>query len=345
MPDFLSFDGACRDNFGKLVDKFQQKQRLAIISTCLRQTFSCSTLEDSSAFFKMLDQLRATRKVWPNRTNGAKPRMLAQGPGKQNSRPTAEEAARRLIILRYLVVRALSAPPREMVDGWFEHWSADDVQDFTQYAEKENEKFWRALHDMGLWDFVSPDEQHFGSKTIVTVEPQEQFDASWRIESAQILLWALGLIQELPPYDEMADHDLLEIIPSENVGGFIHSARLRSRAEIDRARDIAELWHWRSRTRQLIEDGEILPDDEKLKALGFHSYDDIVRFAARKAAEEGTISACIEEDFPALGKAYRHLNQSEWMKVGCINIERHLTLNWLCGYAPGNRWDETPTDT
>jgi len=26
-------------------------------------------------------------------------------------------------------------------------------------------------------------------------------------------------------------------------------------------------------------------------------------------------------------------------------MERHKALNWLCGFAPGNRWDETPTDT
>lgn len=28
-----------------------------------------------------------------------------------------------------------------------------------------------------------------------------------------------------------------------------------------------------------------------------------------------------------------------------IIMERHFALNWLCGMAPGNRWDETPTDT
>jgi len=45
------------------------------------------------------------------------------------------------------------------------------------------------------------------------------------------------------------------------------------------------------------------------------------------------------------GKAYRDLSAHEWHEVGSIAVQRHFTLNWLCGYAPENRWDETPTDT
>jgi hypothetical protein len=31
--------------------------------------------------------------------------------------------------------------------------------------------------------------------------------------------------------------------------------------------------------------------------------------------------------------------------VKSVAVERHFTLNWLCGYAPGNEWDDTPTGT
>jgi hypothetical protein len=31
--------------------------------------------------------------------------------------------------------------------------------------------------------------------------------------------------------------------------------------------------------------------------------------------------------------------------VGSITEERHFALNWLCGYAPDNDWDATPTPT
>ena len=49
--------------------------------------------------------------------------------------------------------------------------------------------------------------------------------------------------------------------------------------------------------------------------------------------------------FLAFGKAYRDLGPEEYAIATSIARERHFALNWLCGHAPGNRWDETPTDT
>jgi hypothetical protein len=114
---------------------------------------------------------------------------------------------------------------------------------------------------------------------------------------------------------------------------------------LDHARDTAELWHWRSRTRELIERGDAFPADQRMKTRGFHSYDDIVRFTARRAADDGTIPPCIGEDFPAIGKAYREMTGQEWAEVRSVTVERHFSLNWLCGYASDNKWDQTPTDT
>jgi hypothetical protein len=55
--------------------------------------------------------------------------------------------------------------------------------------------------------------------------------------------------------------------------------------------------------------------------------------------------AWIEEDFPAKGKAYRELSAEEWSEVRSVTFERHIALNWLCGYSLGNEWDHTPTET
>jgi len=266
-------------------------------------------------------------------------------PGEPNSRPTATDAARRLVILKYVVGRALAAPPREIVKEWFDKWSSDARDEFTHFAEKQNKGFWQEFHDADWWQYFSLWEQQYASRTIVTMTHEEQVEASWRVEAVQVLMWALGLLSELPPYDEMADHDLLKSIPQENLLDLVASAKLRPKVEIERARDIAEFWHWRAVTQYLIESGEELEPDEKLKALGFHSYDEIVRFSASKGAEEGTIPPCIGDDFPARGKAYRDLTPEECSEVRSIAVQRHFTLNWLYGYAPGNRWDEIPTDT
>ena len=108
---------------------------------------------------------------------------------------------------------------------------------------------------------------------------------------------------------------------------------------------MAEHWHWRSRTRQLTESGfEIDPDMEEFRKSGFKCLDDIVRFSANQADAEG-LHPTVDQDFAVNGKAYRDLQPEEWWEVRSITMERHFALNWLCGYAPGNRWDETPTET
>ncbi len=166
----------------------------------------------------------------------------------------------------------------------------------------------------------------------------------WRIEALQVLAWAVGLVAGLPPYDTPANHDLLEVIPSEALEGFVKSVRLLPSVEIDRARDLAELWHWRSRTRQLIEEGRALDPDPKMRAAGFETFDDVVRFTARLCKEEGRIET-IDEDFAVHKKAYRDLSSEEWTDIRSITVERHLAFNWLCGCAPDNQWDDTPLDT
>lgn len=264
---------------------------------------------------------------------------------KRDSRPTSEDAARRLVVLKHVVASAQVAPPRDMLQQMTSRWGADERAKFQEQARLQRDQSWRALRDAGLWRHLSPSEQEHAQSTIATMTEQQQAGASWRMEAAQTLMWDLCLVPELPSYDTLASHDLIKQIPSGDMIDFIKSSRLRDQSEIDRARDIAESWHWRSRTRELIERGDAFPDDVKMKAAGFNSYHDFIRLSARSGAEDGTIPPCIEEDFPAKGKAYRNLTEGEWSEVRSITAERHYTLNWLCGYAPKNEWDETPTGT
>jgi hypothetical protein len=283
---------------------------------------------------------------------------------KSPSRPTSQDAARRLLILRYVVLFAVAAPPRKLLEQMTSAWDADTTAEVLRKAEVLRDQPRQQLRDAGLWQHLSPREETLAKSTIVTMTEKQQVDASWRVEAAQTLMWALGLLPTLPLYDIKASHDVLNQIPTNDPAAFVNSAKLRDQAEIDRARDTAEFWHWRSRTRELIERGEPFPTKarrgffERLRArllgalrrsrqdgTGFRSFDDIVRFSARAAAQKGSIPPTINDDFPAKNKAYRDLTSEEWSEVTSITMERHFTLNWLCGYAPDNRWDETPTDT
>jgi hypothetical protein len=160
------------------------------------------------------------------------------------------------------------------------------------------------------------------------------------MESVLILMWALGIISETPAFDVQASIDLLKKIPSENLSSFFANAKLIEEKTIEQKRSLGELWHWRSRTRQLIEEKKPFPTN----IPQFKSYDEIVRVSAKAANEKDGLKI-IDEDFAVKGKAYRDLTDAEWSEVSSIAVERHFALNWLCGYAPENRWDETPTDT
>ncbi len=161
-------------------------------------------------------------------------------------------------------------------------------------------------------------------------------DQSWRRESLVVFLWALTQVGELPRYDTQArspegfkGDDLIDLF-------LTGVPRLRPEAEIEAARDAAELWHWRSRKRQVEgSTGPYTPDGKSLE--------DVVAGAAQTSFRNGWSDAPIDGDFPALGKAYRDLDEQEFQSVTSIAMERHRALNWLCGFSQD--WDQVPTDT
>jgi hypothetical protein len=197
----------------------------------------------------------------------------------------------------------------------------------------------------GLLDKLSPTEKDFAATTIVTMTAEQQIRASWRMEAALVILWSLNLVDSLPPFGTQASHKLLKHFPGSSLSDFLDAATLRSSDVIEKLRGVAELWNWRSRTRRLEEQGGKFPVDETRRQLGLQSFDDIVRFTAKKAHRDGILDQIADDDLVALGKPYRSLTQNEWSLVSSIAMERHFALNWLCGYAPGNCWDETPLDT
>lgn len=261
-------------------------------------------------------------------------------------RPEAGMVARRLLILKRLIVHAIAAPPREMMVEMIDRWSQTEQEKFREEEKKRSEEMLDNLKSCGLWDELSPSEKQFASRTMADMTHREQVDFSWRMEAAVVLMWGLGFLQDLPPIHEIADHELLKQFPKTGVGEFTRDAQLRDQQVIDEARDTIELWNWRSRTRWLIEDGQSPELEEGPAAeLGFRTFDDIARHTAKLAHKDGRIGEILDEDFVAFGKPYRDLDADEWATIRSITQERHFALNWVCGYAPGNEWDETTTDT
>ena len=195
-----------------------------------------------------------------------------------------------------------------------------------------------AFEGTGWTNEMSDDEKAFIEGTPLRWDPQSVIDASWRVESVACLLWALRLVEDLPPFDAPAGQEILRHVPTKDAADFVMRAELLPPERIGRKREEAELWHWRSRTRQLEEMG-LEPD-----VPGFDTFDAVVRFVAADLERKGILPETIDGDFAARGKAFRDLAASEWAEARSIILERHRGLNWLCGHAPENRWDQTPTD-
>src|SRR5574341_1352691 len=147
------------------------------------------------------------------------------------------------------------------------------------------------------------------------------------------LLWAIQKFEALPPYDTLFDlREALDPIPFyEPTDTFADGAVLRPESDIRRARNAAQLWHWRSRLRYA----------DPAPGAGM-TVPEIIAEAAARAHHQGEIDAPIAGDFPAFDKAFAALDEDEYGRVAATAVERHLALNWVCGYAED--WDRTPVE-
>lgn len=260
------------------------------------------------------------------------------------SRPTPTEVVDRLVALKSCVVYALGAPPRDVVAAMRARAKADERKQMDDKADEARDAFWTPIYDTPVFEALTPRERELSEATLVTLTEEQQIEASWAVEGMVVLAWALGILDELPPWDLQTEPSFLDEVPNPVALARVREAvTLRPSEDLEREAAAAQLWHWRSRTRELIEGGFQLPDE--LKKPELQSLDDVVRLTAAHALADGTIDRVIEGDFPARDKAYRDLEDDEWHEVRSIAFERHRAFNWLLGLAQDNAWDETPTET
>ena len=188
----------------------------------------------------------------------------------------------------------------------------------------------------GLDALATPTERHLLQTRIGRLTPDEAETITWQTEGLAVLCWALGLIADVPPYDQPIDPTaVLRLIPTpwESTATFRRSTPLRPEADIAAERERAELWFWRAETADLL-----------IAATGREATDisRVIRDVARDAAAAGHFPAPIGHDFPARGLPYRDLDEATHAVIATIAAERHRALGWLCGF--GSDWDHVPTE-
>ena len=186
---------------------------------------------------------------------------------------------------------------------------------------------------------LSPQERRWMKIPIGRWSERDILDAWWRREGLLVLLWSMQVIDSLPDADTQLNLDdlLRSACLLKDTREFRRTTKLRNSDEINKARDIAELWLWRARTTQL-------QDSDKSSSEPGMSKNElqlIVRLAAEAGERDGMFK-CTRGDFPCFGKSFSELSADEWSLIHSISIERRYALNWLCH---GAEWDDVKTDT
>src|SRR6185369_8928513 len=89
--------------------------------------------------------------------------------GHGMARPTSVDVVRRLVILKAVVATAISAPPRDLLEKLQSQWSDDERDAFREKGEAQQRRFCERLHELGLWQYMSPSEQQLAAMTVVTM--------------------------------------------------------------------------------------------------------------------------------------------------------------------------------
>jgi uncharacterized protein DUF4272 len=118
-------------------------------------------------------------------------------------------------------------------------------------APKEATVAW--LRDEKLWDELSPEELKFVSASVPT--ERQSVNASWRSEALLILLWSLGVVEDLPDLAEQCDTgEFQEVLPpfaNVSVNEFVSAAERRSNEELLEMADTLLNSHWKARDAQI----------------------------------------------------------------------------------------------
>lgn len=245
--------------------------------------------------------------------------------------PTAKQITARLILLFEI----------------YKHCSIYLDSPAQEEAEAMHRELLANLHDHGLWEYATSEEIKLLESNPLTINSQSGQDAFFSMNAQAVFAWCLGMIDGLPPYDTaISDQDapysdeFFDHVPFPKHFELVASNfKLRSSGQIERARTEAELWHWRSRTLEFQRSEPVAKSSTRSKV-----FQERVREAAKSCASDG-LFVPIDGDFPAFGKPYFLLDDAEWRKIRIITEQRHKALNWVCGLAPDNNYDETPTDT
>lgn len=229
------------------------------------------------------------------------------------------EAAGRLVLLISLARR-----------GFLEQ----QVEDDADSPETERFDLYHWLSEEKLTNWADPHELATLETPVGKLSDEDAIEATWSIEAATALAWALGKISELPPFDQAADAArVIDVLPApwSRTTEFRNAATLRDEVEIARARELAEIWAYRADMywwqKSARDDAQRQPVDQ----MSAEELDASIAQTAAEAHAAGLLPPPVDNDFPTQFGPYRQLSPDMVEELQLIASHRLQALNWLCG--------------
>ncbi len=97
--------------------------------------------------------------------------------------PNAASAMKRGIILKYILVTGLAAPPIDVLRSISTQWTPEERNRFEAETAQRSMQNVNHLKAAGLWRDVEEDERRFLQAEIDQITAQQRIDAGWLAES------------------------------------------------------------------------------------------------------------------------------------------------------------------
>lgn len=153
---------------------------------------------------------------------------------KKKERPDVEDVVVRTVVLRHVFQYSLMLPTPDNVEQASLWWTDSEKREFSRDSKRTRDDHWAKFGSYSK--HLSPSEKVFSRTTIDSVSAQQMINASWRVESLTALLWSLGFIDAIPPYDTQSGPEHIGDLMLVDAAELVANAKLRQTEEIDNAR-------------------------------------------------------------------------------------------------------------
>ena len=93
------------------------------------------------------------------------------------SKPTPPEVTSRLLIMKYVVVQALSVPPQDLLNDLSAQWSKDEQRKFTDGLKDRAKQLVASMKANNLWNSTTKEEQEFIQSIPPKIKLQQHINA------------------------------------------------------------------------------------------------------------------------------------------------------------------------